>query len=141
MEIYELDIAPECAVRWIENEAEGSFVNFHVLCRKEHAFDPEEPFTGDTQRGVASEIGRLSLEPLVERDYWVLEIRIKKVVGTRARASDDAFVGVEPVSFAEFKQEFVAEGGERRLVRLTAETPAAATKFREWRAEMEAKHG
>ncbi len=81
----------------------------------------------------------LSIEPRVERDYWILQVIVECFIGTLAACHAEV-VGYRELSLGEFEAEFGGLGHKRVRVRLDASTPLAKHHFDHWLVEMRARH-
>jgi hypothetical protein len=101
----------------------------------------EEGFPGGNghDNDLVTAMNVLSIEPRVERDYWILQVIVERFIGTLA-ACDAEVVGYKELSLNEFEAEFGGLGHKRVRVRLDAETPSAKHHFDRWLVEMRARH-
>jgi hypothetical protein len=88
---------------------------------------------------LVTELSTLSIEPRLERGYWVLKITVERALGPLAPRNEDALARRE-LNVDEFEAEMNAPGRKRILVRLETETAAAKRHFDAWLAEMRARH-
>lgn len=142
---YEVDLPPEEITRWVEAELDrGVPLNFDVLC-VEH-YTAEEDFDRvayDLDDGadydLVSAHGRLSVEPHVERNYWILQVRVRRVFGPMHKDREPFEAG--PMEVSEFRRRFLSHAEAERHVVVSFETSAARRHFEDWIAEMKNRHG
>jgi hypothetical protein len=81
----------------------------------------------------------LTIEPRVERNYWVLQIMVERALGPLT-ARDEQSLSRTELTVERFEAELRAAGSKRITVRLEAETPAAKQHFDHWLADIRARH-
>lgn len=142
---YEVDLPAEEVVRWIEAEqARGEPLTFDVLCEAhyvaEEDFDRRAYDLDDgTEFDLISARARLTVEPHVEHNYWILQVRLRHVLGPRPKDREPFESG--PISVAEFRRRFLSDPDAVRQVVVSFETHEARHHFDDWTAEMKNRHG
>jgi hypothetical protein len=81
----------------------------------------------------------LTVEPRVERDYWILSLVYRKELGLQLTKDEDAFFGGE-LTLDEFETRFLAPGDGVVGVRLDVETPEAKRHFDRWWADLNERY-
>lgn len=95
---------------------------------------------GFSRGDLVVEVSTLSIEPRVERDYWILQAIVERPVGPLSEVSEDV-MGYAELTFDAFEAALHARGRKRTKARLDVETPAARRHFDRWLAEMRHRHG
>ena len=88
---------------------------------------------------LVTAVATLSIEPRVERGYWILFVVVERALGPTRISEENAFSPGE-LTLDEFEGQLLAPGDKRVVVRLTIETPEVRQDFDLWLAEMEARH-
>ena len=88
---------------------------------------------------LVTAVAILSIEPRVERNYWVLEIMVERALGPLT-ARDEQSLSRTEMTVEKFEVELRATGSKRITVRLEAETAAAKQHFDHWLADIGARH-
>lgn len=136
MRHHALRIAPKELLRWLRAEGEGDFVNFHITGE----YDRREPPAGGEENRPGTplvESAQLHVEPLVERNYWVLTLKARRPL------SDDA-----GERFAKESDTIDLEGFERLCAARDAQAEAtvsvedqnAEQHFESWLSALADKH-
>jgi hypothetical protein len=146
MPVYSLRLPPEEIIRVIKAEiaATSGAPEFYVYANAD--FIIEEDYDRDvygvrnaSQYDLVMSESVLGIEPRIERNYWILSVIVRKVIGPRIIADENSFIG-SPLSLDEFAARLAnPEGGSVR-VRLEIETPLAKSHFDAWWAELAARH-
>lgn len=82
---------------------------------------------------------RLTVEPWVERGYWILEVTIECALGPTRTSQEDKLIRRD-LTLAQFEEELHAPGQKRVTVRLDVETPDVNDDFNRWLADMRSRH-
>jgi hypothetical protein len=146
MKAYFLPIPPAEVVRLLRAEIDAAQGQPELYLAGWEDFLIEEDFDrrayglddGSGYDLVAVE-ARLTVEPRIERDYWMLSLVCTKELGPQLTADEDAFFGGE-LTLDEFEQRFLAAGDGVLRVRLDVETPQAKQHFDRWWADLNARH-
>ena len=117
-----------CAL--IRHEAEGNYVNFHVNGRKQFLVSEHAAGQDRRPRRSAQIKGTLNVEPLAERNYWVLRIEATRDLG--APDPDDESAAPEAdLSVDDFEEEFLSADTEKSAL-VIAQTETAHAAFEYW---------
>ena len=119
----EVQVSAGDLLRWIEAEKEGEFANLHLNARSEVAGRGAE----------ARERAILAIEPMVERNWWVLRIVFERPAQSRGRAPA---MGFEDFVLAYREAPRLAE-----TVRVEAQTDEAAARFDAWLDDLRRRRG
>jgi hypothetical protein len=137
--------APE-AVRLFRAEVEAACGQPELDTSLWKEYVVEEGFAGgaysapDAKKSdLVTAVSTLSIEPRVERDYWILEVIIERVLGPLAECENEV-VSYREMTLDEVEAEFQAPGRKHFRVRLNASTPTAKHHFDRWLAEMHVRH-
>jgi hypothetical protein len=146
MPTYLLAVPAAEAVRLFRAEWEAAYgqPELDISLWKEYVI--EEGFAGgasaapDARKSdLVTAVSTLSIEPRMERDYWMLQVIVERVLGPLADCEDEV-VGFREMTLEEFAAEFGAPGRKLLRVRLDASTPAAKHHFDRWLADMQKRH-
>lgn len=88
---------------------------------------------------LVTELSTLSIEPRVERDYWVLKVTVERALGP-LRPEDEGSLARMDMTPDEFEAAFRSPGRKHVTVRLEVETTAARKHFDRWLADMRSRH-
>lgn len=91
------------------------------------------------QFDLVTSVATLSIEPRVERGYWILSVIVERKLGPM-RTSEEGEFSPNELTIDEFEAQLHAPGDKRVIVRLTIETPEVRQDFDDWLAGMEARH-
>jgi hypothetical protein len=146
MKTYFLRIPPEEVVRLVRAESEAAQGQPELYLAGREDFVIEEDFD---RRAYGLEEGSgydlvtveatFTVEPRVERDYWMLSIVYRKELGPRLAEGENALFGGE-LTLDEFEPRFLLQGDGAVRVRLDVETPQAERHFDRWWADLNARH-
>ena len=146
MPIYSLRLPPEEIVRVVQAEitATGGAPEFYLSANADFVIEEDYDraaygVLGGDQYDLVMSQAVLSIEPRVERNYWVLSIIVRKVIGPQIIADENSFIGV-PLSLDEFVTRLAAPDVGRVSVRLETQTLLAKAHFDAWWAEIAAQH-
>lgn len=146
MQEYALDISGEEVVRWLKKEMneEGGPLDFYEEAGVEYAleeeFDREAYGIHDGEAyDLVSFTAVLDIEPKVEFNYWILQVRVAESLGPRRRTEEEPLVPRE-LTVEEFEREFLPLSEATVTVKVWTETPNAKEHFEEWFARMKSKH-
>ena len=145
MRVYPVATPAEEIVRWVKEEARSGALDFYENAWKEYRIEEEydrSKYHPDTPKeyDLVAVIAGLDVESRVERNYWILQIRVRHVLGLVHPREEDAYVDDEDLSLDDFEKDFIAPGKGEVTVRLLAETRMAKEHFDGWFARLEAKH-
>jgi hypothetical protein len=146
MKTYFLRIPPEEVVRLLRAEIAAAQGQPELYLAGREDFLIEEDFDrrayglddGSGYDLVTAE-ATFTVEPRVERDYWMLSLVYSKELGPRLTGDEDAYFGSE-LTLDEFEPRFLLQGEGVLRVRLEVETPEAKRHFDRWWAELNARH-
>lgn len=125
MPVYSVDLPVERIWALIKRRAEGDFVNFHINARKAYRVVPRHG-----QPGMVAE-GTLELEPMVERDYWILSLTGVRDLGPVANAHEPD--SAEPdMPIEEFVAEFIGQSDVETSATVITQTEEARQAFEDW---------
>lgn len=124
----------------VRQEAEGDYANFHVNGRKEYEREGGERAGESDLRPPATERGILTVEPLVERDYWVLQLTAERDLRSSGEASE-AFDPSPRMSVDDFVADFLATPDTRSRVSVAVENDRASRAFDTWLHQIKQRHG
>ena len=147
MPSYLLKMTPLEVVHILRAETESAYGAPELNTSAWKEYEIEEEFDhalyGATTDGesivLATSVATLTVEPRVERDYWILEAIISRTLGPFPIEHENGFSRVE-LTPTEFEAEMRSAGNKRMAVRLNVETPVAKQHFDSWLAEMRRKH-
>lgn len=146
MEQVTLDLSPLDIVGWLRDDRrrEGGIVDYfaHAWCEYdlEEEFD-YEPYglTNGEDYDLVSVEAILDVEPHVERNYWILQVRKTILIGPRLRREEDRYFS-GGIDLEQFETEFLRARRGTTDVILWTETPEARRHFDDWLAGMRADH-
>jgi hypothetical protein len=128
---YKVNVPVEELCALIRHEAEGDHVNFHVNGRKQFLVsEPEQSADRERQPRKSARIkGTLNVEPVAERNYWVLRIEAMRDLGP-ADPDDESAAPEAGLSVDDFEEEFLsADTTKSALVIVKTETGHAAFEY------------
>lgn len=141
-----LNIAPHELVRWVRGEILEKHIhlNFYTSVRKEYSF--EEDFDhrafgvskGENLHLVSVE-AILDIEPLIEQNYWFLQLIVTKLIGLR-RSSEEFPYKSGSLTIDDFEDEFLRPGGGNAEIVLFSETKEAKKHFDDWFYILKSEH-
>lgn len=141
-----LNIAPHELVRWIREEILENHIhlNFYKSAKKEYSF--EEDFDhrafgvskGENLHLVSVE-AILDIEPLIEQNYWFLQLIVTKLIGLRLSSEEFPYKSGS-LTIDDFEDEFLKPGGGNSEIVLFTETKAAKKHFDEWFYILKSEH-
>lgn len=88
---------------------------------------------------LVTSTARLTVEPWVERGYWILGVTIERDLGPTRTWQEDKMTRRD-LTLDQFEEELRAPGQKRVTVRLDVETPDVKRDFDRWLAEMRLRH-
>jgi hypothetical protein len=146
MKAYFLPIPPAEVIRLLRAEIDAAQGQPELYLAGWEDFLIEEDFDrrayglddGSGYDLVAVE-ARLTVEPRIERDYWMLSLVYRKDLGPQLTADENAFFGGE-LTLDEFEKRFLAPGDGVVRVRLDVETPRAKRHFDCWWSDLNTRH-
>ncbi len=128
----------------IEETASGPpdfYVNAWKQYRLQEEFDPSAyEITHPEQYDLVSVVAGIDIEPRVERNYWVLQVRIRDTIGLRRILDEHPYRSESGMKLDTFKKQFLSPPSGDIGVRVLAETRAAKDHFDAWLARFKAKH-
>ncbi|HVO15239.1 MAG TPA: hypothetical protein VMV26_08500 [Alphaproteobacteria bacterium] len=127
---YRVNVPVEELCALIRHEAEGNYVNFHVNGRKQFLVSEHAAGQDRRPRKIALIKGTLNVEPLAERNHWVLRIEATRDLGPADR-DDEAPAPESALSVDDFEEEFLAGDTEKSALVL-ARTDTAHAAFEYW---------
>jgi hypothetical protein len=145
MRLYSVPQSAEDIVRWLKEESESGSLEFYVNAWKQYRLEEEfdrskyaveHPEDFD----LVSVVAGVDVEPRVERNYWVLQVRIRDVIGLRRTSEEDAYLDEAAMNLDAFAAQFIGPSKGEISVRLLAETREAKGHFDDWFASFMAKH-
>ena len=87
-----------------------------------------------------SVVAGVDVEPRVERNYWILQVRNRDVLGLRRTSEEDAYLDETGMNLDAFEAQFISPSKGEITVRLLTETREAKEHFDDWFARFKAKH-
>lgn len=146
MQEIPVDVAPAEILGWIkaDKEHDGGFLEYFVGAHKDFALEEEFDRTAfdldvPEDYDLVTATAELSIEPRVERNYWILQVRVKSEVGPCRQCNEDNYAPDE-LSPEEFEREFLGACPGCVSVFLGAETAEARRHFDDWLETMRARH-
>lgn len=88
---------------------------------------------------LVSSVATLNIEGRLERNYWILETTVSRLLGPFPVTDENNFARVE-LTPGEFEKELCDPGPKHTAVRVHAETPLAKKHFDDWLAEMRRRY-
>lgn len=88
---------------------------------------------------LVTSIATLTIEPRVEKGYWILEATVERELGPIPNSEEDALMRSE-LTLEQFEAELGAPGRKRVIVRLYVETPVVRLDFDRWLADIRGRH-
>ncbi len=143
---FTLNIPPHELVRWVREEIQEKHIhlNFYASAWKEYSFEEDFDCSAfGVSRGehlhLVSVEAILDIEPLVERNYWILQLKVTHRIGLRH--SDEEFPYKSgSLTIDNFESEFLdPEKGITEVV-LLAETTEAKAHFDDWFTILKSEH-
>jgi hypothetical protein len=127
---YKVNVPVEELCGLIRHEAEGDYVNFHVNGRKQFLVSEHAAGQDRRPRKTALIKGTLNVEPLAERNYWVLRIEATRDLGV-ADPDDESAAPEADLSVDDFEEEFLSADTEKSAL-VIAQTETAHAAFEYW---------
>lgn len=146
MPTHTLRLPPADVVRWLraEMESENGQPDFDLAISKEHI--TKSKFGGAARGGgrrvridVVTEFAVLTVDPHLERDYWVLRVEVEIPLGLHSH-HEKAGLGRRDLTLDEFERELNAPTTKQIKVRLETETATSRRHFHRWLLEMRKRH-
>lgn len=88
---------------------------------------------------LVTSVATLTIEPRVERGYWILSVVVERELGPTRVSEEDEF-GPAELTLNQFEAKLDAAGKKRVTVRLVVETLDVRHDFDRWLADMQARH-
>lgn len=143
---FTLDVAPQELVRWVRREirADHIHVNFYENAWKEYSFEEDyDPKINQDDlkenRNLVSVEAILDIEPLVEQNYWILQLKVTNQIGLRP-AHDDRDYESGTMTLDAFEKEFLVPDRVNAVITLFTETQEAKDHFDEWFTILKGQH-
>lgn len=135
---FALNIPPHELVRWVREEIkqEHRHLNFYEKAWKEYSFEEDFDYSafgvskGENLHLVSVE-AILDIEPLVEQNYWVLQLKVTQQIGLR-KSSEEFPYKSGSLTLDAFEEEFLDPAKGTTEVVLFAETTEAKAHFDDW---------
>lgn len=146
MRTYILDIPGKEIIRLVraETEAAGGQPELNIVAARDYVIEEEFDrrvygmYDGKEYDLVSAELV-LSIEPRVERDYWILKIVVRKELGLCTAEAEESLCRAD-LTLDEFAADFQSLGGDKGAVRLKTATVKAKTDFDRWLAELRGRY-
>jgi len=91
------------------------------------------------QFGLVTTVAVLTIEPRMERDYWVLRVTIERPLGPLS-PQEQGVLERKELTLDEFETKLGSADPTRTRVRLLYETVAAKQRFDRWLADIRRRH-
>lgn len=127
-----------------EMESENGHPDFDLAISKEYVtnskFDDAARGRGrHAKMGVITESALLTVDPHLERDYWVLRVEVDIPIGLHSRHEKTGLTRRD-LTLDEFERELTTPMAKTIRVRLDTETATSHQHFRRWLTEMRKRH-
>ncbi len=143
---FTLNIPPHELVRWVRNEirAENIHLNFYESAWKEYSFEEDydpKSFEVEAQENLTlvSVEAILDIEPLVEQNYWILQLKVTDQIGLRPNHDDQPFESGS-LTLDDFEKEFLTPDRVNAEITLFTETMEAKEHFDDWFDILKSEH-
>lgn len=141
-----LNIPPHDLVGWLREEILEKHIhlNFYKSAWKEYSFEEDFDYlafgVSKTENlHLVSVKAILDVEPLIEQNYWFLQVVVTKVIGLRH--SDEEFPYKSgSLTLDDFENQFLKPGGGTTEIVLFTETSRARNHFDDWFFILKSEH-
>ena len=141
-----LNIPPHDLVGWLREEILEKHIhlNFYKNAWKEYSFEEDFNYQAfGVSKGenlhLVSVTATLDVEPLIEQNYWFLQLTVTKVIGPRR--SDEEFPYMSgALTLDDFEGQFLKPGGGAAEIVLFTETSTARNHFDDWFFILKSEH-
>ncbi|GEM_PF-5622330 len=141
-----LNVPPRELVRWVREEIEERHIhlNFYESAWKEYSFEEDYDYRAfgvskEENLQLVSVEAILDIEPLVEQNYWILQLKVTDRIGLRRREEQFPYIS-KNLSIDDFTEEFLRRRRGKAEIILFTETLEAKRHFDDWFMILKSEH-